>query len=81
MKEALLKAPDSQLDATMLPYLQRWSDPPKAIEVLEVLDHCIHGALASTLVVKLLQQEYQDALKREALTHDQLVPSATWRTV
>jgi len=79
VKRVLLEVPGSMLDAAMLPYVQKWSEPPQALEVLEVLDHCIHGALASGLVVQLLQQEYGDALKREYLSHGQLVPLATWR--
>lgn len=79
LKTALLTAPDSQLDARMKPLLEKWSDPPTAIQVLEVLDHCIHGALGSSLVVKLLQILYDDALKAEGKTHEEVVPLATWR--
>jgi len=79
VRKTLLEVPGSMLDAAMLPYVKKWSEPPKALEVLEVLDHCINGALASGLVIQLLQQEYDDALKREDLLHGQLVPLATWR--
>lgn len=79
MKDELLKAPITQLDASMHPHIQKWEDPPKAIEILFVLDHCIHAALASGFVVTLLQLQYDIALKRENLKHEQLEPLAVWR--
>ena len=79
LSELLLTAPDSQLDASMKPLIKQWSDPPSALQVLEVLDHCIHGALASGFVVAVLQVEYDVALKREGKTHQDMVPLATWR--
>ena len=74
-----MSAPDRELDASMHPLIQKWSDPPKAIEVLEVLDHCIHGALASGFVITLLQIVYDIACKEEGVTHDDVVKNATWR--
>lgn len=79
MKEILLEAPDSQLDASMKPLVQKWSSPPKAIEILEVLDHVIFGALASGLVTTVLQNMYTEALIREKIGHDDVVKLATWR--
>ena len=77
--DLLLKAPDSQLDASMKPLIEKWSDPPKAIEILEVLDHCIHGSLASGFLVAALQAVYASTLKAEGTTHEALLPRATWR--
>ena len=77
--ELLLEAPDSQLDASMKPLIKKWSDPPTAIQILEVLDFCIHGALASGFVVAVLQVQYDVALKREGKRHEDMVPLATWR--
>ncbi len=79
LKTALLSAPESQLDAKMKPLIEKWGEPPTAIQLLEVLDHCIHGALASSLVVKLLQLLYDDTLKAEGTTHEEVVKLATWR--
>lgn len=78
-KEVFLTAPDHQLDAQMKALVEKWSEPPTAIQILEVLDHCIHGALASGLVVKLLQMFYSDTLKAEGKTHEDMVKLATWR--
>lgn len=70
---------DRQIDASMHPLLKKWDEPPKAIQVLEVLDQCIHGSLASGFVVTVLQAEYDQALVREATTHEVIVLGATWR--
>lgn len=79
MKEIFLQAPDSQLDASMKPLVEKWSSPAKAIEILEVLDWCIHGSLASGLVVTLLQKLYYAALEAEGTTHAEVEKLAVWR--
>lgn len=79
MKEILLDAPNSQLDASMKPLVEKWSSPPKAIEILEVLDHVIQGALASGLVTTVLQNMYTEAIIAEKTTHDEVVKLAKWR--
>ena len=78
--DALMAAPDTQLDAAMKPYIQKWSDPPTATQVLEVLDHCIHASLASSVVVQILQSLYEDACSRSGLLHEDVVKHAIWRT-
>lgn len=75
----LLKAPDREIDAQMKPLIEKWSDPPTALQVLEVLDYCIHGALASGFVVAALQVVYDIRCKEENTTHDEVAKLATWR--
>lgn len=75
----LIEAPDSQLDMSIKPLIQKWSNPPAAIQILEVIDKCIFEALASTFVMVIFDGMYEDALKRESITHESLVPLATWR--
>lgn len=77
--ETLLKAPDSQLDAKMKPYIEKWDKPPTAIQVLEVLDYCVNGSLASGMVVRLLEMILGDAIKREGTTYEAVTAKATWR--
>ncbi len=80
MKNVLLGAPDSQLDAAMKPLITKWDEPsPTSIQVLEVLDHCIHGSLASGFVITVLQNLYQSCLTAEGKTHEQNLSAATWR--
>lgn len=81
MKTLLLLAPDSQLDAQMKPLIEQWSDPPTSLQILEVVDHCIHASLASGFVVSALQALYEAALKNEGIKHEDNVPKATWRSV
>ena len=78
-KKILLTAPDTQLDASMKLIVEKWSDPPTPIQVLEVLDHCIHGALASGMVVTMLQLMYKEVLAQANATHEEVVKSASWR--
>ncbi len=80
LQSLLLGSSDSQLDSRMKPLVEKWDDDPSAIQILEVLDHCIFGALASGFVVKVLQLTYDSALRREGKTHEEMLPLATWRT-
>jgi hypothetical protein len=75
----LLKLSDDSLDASMREKIARWTVPPSPIEVLEVLDHCINGALGSGFVVTLLQLGYDDACRAAGTSHDQVVRDAKWR--
>lgn len=82
MKElvaVLLEAPDSQLAAVVKPYIRKWSEPPTALQVLEVVDYCINGALSSGVVLASLQVLYEQRCKAEGTTHVEVVKLATWR--
>jgi hypothetical protein len=80
IKQHLLEAPDSHLDSSMKPLIQKWDEPAKSLQILEVLDHCIHGSLASGFVVSILQSFYDQALLDEDVTHESNVEYAKWRT-
>lgn len=79
LKELLLTASDSQLDACMHPLIKKWDEPPTPIQILEVLDHCINGALASGFMVAALQAIYDSTCKKNNTTHDEVVKNAVWR--
>lgn len=79
IRALLLEASDGQLDATMKPLVSAWADPPTALQILEVLDACIHGAMASGFVVSALQVTYDAACRQEGTTHDEVVKRASWR--
>lgn len=78
-KKILLTAPDTQLDASMKPLIEKWLEPPTPIQILEVLDHCVHGALASGMVITMLQMMYKETCAQANTTHEEIVKSATWR--
>jgi hypothetical protein len=78
-KELLLQAPNSQLDHSLFPLIEKWDDPATALQILEVLDQCINAALASGFTVSLLQNIYNGALLHEDKDHEDVVKLATWR--
>jgi hypothetical protein len=79
IKTVLLTAPDSQMDACLFPIIETWGDEPVALQLLEIIDKAIYGSLMSGQLLYALQLLYEDKLKSEGKTHDDLVPLATWR--
>jgi len=75
----LKSAPHEQLNASMKLLIDRWSDPLKALEILKVLDCCVHGSLCSPFVVTLLQVLYDATCVAEGTTHQDVMCQATWR--
>lgn len=75
----LLIAPKSQLDKSMVNLIKKWDSPPKALQILEVLDKSIRGNLASRFVVTTLECELDMALLMESVTKEDVVKQATWR--
>lgn len=79
LADTLTSFSDRELDARMFPLIRKWDEEPTALQILEVLDACIYGALASGFVVASLQLLYDAACKREGRTHEQVIADATWR--
>lgn len=79
LRQLMLEAPEGQLDRSVLPLIEKWDDPPKAIQILEVLDECIHYSLASEFVVSTLQTMLDVTLIHEGITLDHIVAQAVWR--
>lgn len=79
LKATLLNAPDKELDASMKPLIEKWSNPPKPIELLEVIDKCIFGSLSSGFVLRILQVIYDVECANNNTTHEEVVKGATWR--
>lgn len=77
----LLEAPDGHLDASLKPLIEKWSSPPRAIEVLEVLDKVIHYGAGSGFTVTVLQQFYDGTVSDEGTTHEEVAKLAVWRTM
>ncbi|HEY3526080.1 MAG TPA: hypothetical protein VGK47_07780 [Nitrososphaeraceae archaeon] len=78
-KKILLSAPEHLLDDSMKTLVEKWSETPTPIEILEVLDHCIHGALAAGMVVTMLQMMYKESCDKANTTHEEVVKNASWR--
>jgi hypothetical protein len=74
-----LSMSDAALDAKAKLLIEKWDDEPTAKQILEVLDWCIHCALANGFVISSLQAFYDIACRREEKTHEELVKNASWR--
>ena len=79
IKKMLLEAPDSQLDQSMKPLIEKWEAVPTALQILEVVDKVVHYSLGSGFTVQLLHFLLNDALGREQTSLDELAKQATWR--
>ena len=79
LKEALLSAPDSQMDASLFPLIEKWDEFPTAIQVLEVLDRAVFGALVSGFALEVLEILLKEAITREGTTYEKVVALAHWR--
>lgn len=75
----LLQSSDYALDGQLKALIRGWSNPPKAIEVLEVVDLGIHGARATGIVIASLQALYDQQCAAECTSHEEVVKRATWR--
>lgn len=79
MVKSMLSLSVDALDERMKVLIRKWDSPAKAVQVLEVLDGCVNGALATEVVVEALQVLYMAACGRESLTHEDILKKATWR--
>lgn len=75
----LLTAPDSQLDKSMLLYIEKWGSTPTALQILEVVDKCSRYALASGFMMSILNMLLDTAIQIEGITYNELVKQAEWR--
>lgn len=78
--ELLCEAPESQLDASMVTLMRSWEGTPTSLQILEVLDQCTYGALASDFVLSVLDAMLNLRLEEEGKTMEEIVPLATWRS-
>jgi hypothetical protein len=77
--DALLEAPDSQLDDAAKKYIREWGDPPTALQILEVLDWCVWAAWASGFTMQVLNIMFEKALKDEKTSREEIEKKAVWR--
>ncbi len=79
IKQLLLEAPDSQLDVSIKPLIEKWSEPPTALEVLEVIDQVVYSGLGSDFVVNVLDILLRKAIAGESTTMELVIEQAHWR--
>lgn len=78
-KQMLLAAPDAQIDASAKALLVKWDEPPKALQILELLDHCVFCASASAYAINVLDIILDITCSAEGTTREKVVQLATWR--
>lgn len=78
-KDQLLEAPDDQVDPSMKPLIEDWSNPPTALEILEVLDKMVKYGLASGFAVNILEKALHTTIAHEKTSYEALVTKAAWR--
>lgn len=77
---AFLKAaPHGEIDTIAVDKIKTWCDDVSSLQVLEVLDMCIYGALASPIALTAIDHLYDYLLEIENKTHDDNLPYAHWR--
>lgn len=74
-----MKAPKEHLAGELKQTIECWSDPPKSLQILEILDRCKIENKASEFTINILQTMYDLAIKEENVTHEENVSLATWR--
>lgn len=79
IKRLMLDAPEGQLDASMLPLIESWGNPPSSLQILEVIDHCIYAGLASGFAVSAFQALLNIRLHEEGKKLEDITSFATWR--
>lgn len=81
LREMLQQAPSEQLDPAVFPMIKNWQDIPTPESVLEVLDHCVFGALASGFTMSVIETIFDAALQAAGKTEAEVMKTAdeTWR--
>lgn len=79
LKQHFLSAPAAMLDPALLPIVVRWDDPPTSIQLLELLDHCVHTGGAPRFVIMAIESVMLTTMKAEGVTSEDLLPRAVWR--
>lgn len=79
--ESLLAAPDGQLDPAAKAQILQWADPPLAVEIYKLIDHCVYYAWASEFTMKILHILLDLAKEKEDLSQKTLdsIANSTWR--
>lgn len=79
--EILMQCPaDSRMmEPSLLEDIKKWSDPPRAIEVLETLDKIVYGSLCAPMIQMLYEKLLDEQIEAEGTTMEDLIKLATWR--
>jgi hypothetical protein len=81
LREMAVTAPDGQIDSSIQPMIAKFDEVPKALQILEVLDHCARCALASGVAMRALNAMLAAAIPFEETTYAEVeaIANQTWR--
>ena len=77
--DLLRDAPDSELDPTIVELIKGWDSPPKALDVLRVLDEAVFTGGASQLSMLALEEVLRQSMVAEGCTYKELTNKAMLR--
>jgi hypothetical protein len=79
--EHMAQAPSDQMDPSMLSIFKALADanPPKADDVLHVIDDCVYASLCSDFCIRVMDTVWRELLKDEGRTVEQGIEAAIWR--
>lgn len=78
-KLLFLSAPNDQIDDTLKERIREWSDIPKAIEVLQVLDYASMYSLGTDFAISVMDVAFKLAMEHEQVDIQTLLTQAWWR--
>lgn len=83
IKAAMLDAPDGHLGKAAKAVIERarpaYPAAPGALQILEVIDTCVHGGEASSFLMFAFGAMLEKAVQDEHTTVEHLAKQATWR--
>lgn len=74
-----LSASNDQIDDTLKERIREWSDTPKAIEILQVLDYASMYSLGSDFAISVMDVAFKLAMEHEQVDIQILLSQAWWR--
>lgn len=79
--EQFKQASERELSPSLVEEMERWGTPPKALEILYLLDMNAYFALSSGFVTKILIMLYDEAVASEGTTDEAVREEAQkrWR--
>ena len=71
--EALLEAPDTQMDEKLVEVVRGWNGEASALEILKALDDIVYYSWGSEFVVFLFKTILDVALEEEGITYEDII--------
>lgn len=79
VKTYIASVSDRMVDPVMKQEVAALSDPPKAVDVLDILDKAVHGSLCSDFEIRLLDGLLNSLIELEGTTFEAVASQAPFR--